>query len=192
MESELSQIESKLIRLDSALFRNPSTSWLAIDMDRLRIRHKQRLKALNRAKAKIAPIRRVPLEVMSDIFIFSLHNSKRSSIFDVRHAPHVLCRVSSSWRRLAISTPHLSYMHLEGWEMALMTERGHETNTLALIDTWLVRSGGLPLSLFVDFSSSQNISESFITLVLDVLSRHMSRWRYVHLHLSDRTEFHCW
>ncbi|KAF9480772.1 hypothetical protein BDN70DRAFT_804690, partial [Pholiota conissans] len=60
-----------------------------------------------------SPIRRVPYDVLNEIFIQCLFphslrvDERRPRLRLIQNAPMVLCQVCSSWRTMALSTPNL-------------------------------------------------------------------------------------
>ncbi|KAJ6561721.1 hypothetical protein B0H19DRAFT_902303, partial [Mycena capillaripes] len=90
--------------------------------------------------ALISPARRLPPDVVAGIFIACLP-SDRHAIMSSAEAPHLLCHVCSGWRKLALLTHRLwASLHivapLTGTKLRQINEA---------IDTWLSRSGVLPL-----------------------------------------------
>ncbi|KAJ7663968.1 hypothetical protein DFH06DRAFT_1042209, partial [Mycena polygramma] len=63
-----------------------------------------------RNSAILSPLRRMPPEVLGEIFIWTLpspRNSLSPSQFDEGASPWVLPHISSRWRAIALATPHL-------------------------------------------------------------------------------------
>ncbi|KAJ6595071.1 hypothetical protein DFH09DRAFT_887300, partial [Mycena vulgaris] len=61
-------------------------------------------------KGVLSPIRRIPPEILAEIFLNCRQNSRASefySITDPSEAPLLLGRVCSSWRVIAHGTPRL-------------------------------------------------------------------------------------
>ncbi|KAF8213658.1 hypothetical protein K438DRAFT_1547607, partial [Mycena galopus ATCC 62051] len=57
-------------------------------------------------KALISPVRRLPLDIMQEIFIACLP-THRNCVMSASEAPVLLGRICSSWRALSLSTPRL-------------------------------------------------------------------------------------
>ncbi|EDR06335.1 uncharacterized protein LACBIDRAFT_329040 [Laccaria bicolor S238N-H82] len=76
----------------------------------LRLRKTTEIRRIRICRQIGAPIRRLPLEILGEIFTFCLPpvmTKHRARSLCKREAPLLLCRVCSSWRNAAINTPHL-------------------------------------------------------------------------------------
>ncbi|KAF8992278.1 hypothetical protein BDQ17DRAFT_1254101, partial [Cyathus striatus] len=83
MENAASQITKKLCR---------------VDVNR---------RTISTCRSYITPIRRLPLEVLAEIFSYCLPFWQEIAFHTSRVAPLVLCQVCSVWRTLAHSLPRL-------------------------------------------------------------------------------------
>jgi hypothetical protein len=100
--------------------------------------------------------------------------------------------VSRKWRQLAWTTPNL-------WEMLYLYIGPSTTNSLAkslpgLVESWLGRSGVLPLAIFFvnDYSERSEI-EFAIPRIIEVINLHSSRWRTLLLNVvADIPEAFFW
>jgi len=54
----------------------------------------------------ISPARRVPIDVLQEIFLHTLPTS-HNALMDPHECPLLLARICSEWRRIALSTPQL-------------------------------------------------------------------------------------
>ncbi|KAJ7184891.1 hypothetical protein C8R46DRAFT_842273, partial [Mycena filopes] len=63
--------------------------------------------SLSRLICVRAPIRRVPPEILAEIFHFSCRTYENTSITDVQAAPLLLGQVCSLWRAVSQNTPRL-------------------------------------------------------------------------------------
>ncbi|KAF7376702.1 hypothetical protein MSAN_00087200 [Mycena sanguinolenta] len=103
-------------------------------------------------KALISPARRLPLDVIQEIFVACIP-THRNCVMSASEAPVLLGRICSSWRAISLTTPHLwARLHivepLRGRYGA--TDAQIETKVeqrLAIAKTWLERSGQCPLSI---------------------------------------------
>ncbi|KAJ7755544.1 hypothetical protein B0H16DRAFT_1521099 [Mycena metata] len=96
--------------------------------------------------ALLSPVRRLPGDVLREIFVSSLPSTHNAIIAD-REAPLLLCHVCAGWRSIALTTPRLwSSLHV------VVPNQSHLQNVVSLVKQWLVRSGVLPLSLSIAIS----------------------------------------
>ncbi|KAF8870648.1 hypothetical protein BD779DRAFT_1454985, partial [Infundibulicybe gibba] len=58
-------------------------------------------------KSLIAPIRKLPPEILAEIFIESLPNSPQGWRADPWHRPLLVAQINRRWRRIALTTPKL-------------------------------------------------------------------------------------
>ncbi|KAJ7349162.1 hypothetical protein DFH08DRAFT_136820 [Mycena albidolilacea] len=105
-------------------------------------------------RAIIAPIRRVPPEIMAEVFLqlTALEAEAHSQSQDflgqnylvrpvVNKAPLIFCGISRGWRAIALSTPRL-------WNsLSLRFKNKPIPTSVSLCEMWLQRSGSLPLSI---------------------------------------------
>jgi hypothetical protein len=65
---------------------------------------------LQRLRAAISPLRRVPSEILAEIFNFCVENGRKVfsyALNDPREGPILITHVSSFWRETALATPRL-------------------------------------------------------------------------------------
>ncbi|KAJ7161825.1 hypothetical protein C8R43DRAFT_991535 [Mycena crocata] len=63
-------------------------------------------------KALLSPIRRIPLDIIQEIFI-ACTPAHRNCVMSAKEAPVLLGRICSSWRCISLSTPRLwSRLHI--------------------------------------------------------------------------------
>ncbi|KAJ7875234.1 hypothetical protein B0H13DRAFT_2348186 [Mycena leptocephala] len=92
--------------------------------------------------ALISPARRLPDDVVAEIFAASLP-SDRNAVMSGAESPLLLCHVCKAWRNLALLTPRL-------WKSLHIVAPGDASKLQQLneaVDSWLSRSGVLPLSI---------------------------------------------
>ncbi|KAF5315988.1 hypothetical protein D9758_018111 [Tetrapyrgos nigripes] len=168
-------------------------------------------------RALLSPSRRLPAELLSEIFAHCLPRDRNPNCSQ-SEAPILLGRVCRTWRQVSLSTPYLwASIHI------VLPIRASRSVILSWIDarregveTWLGRSGSLPLSISVtDWTSTSygsrddSITEWTLTshgprddsvlehirLFLGCIFRRSSRWHTVQLHLNrDCTSMllECW
>ncbi|KAJ7227358.1 hypothetical protein GGX14DRAFT_386049 [Mycena pura] len=129
----------------------------------------------------LSPIRRIPPEVLSEIFVYCLPNDTFIQA-SVAQCPLVLIQVSSSWRSTALATPAL-------W--ASITVNISTKSCLpnpSLIKTWIARSGSCCLSFHIaesilkDYHNAEMITSASI---LELYAPHYHRWSSVRLEYQD-------
>ena len=177
----IASIETDISKLDDEMSR------LQMVMDQLAAEHQSLEKSLEQHRAVMAPIRRIPLEVLSGIFIFCADSSSSDSgsNFYVTQAPMQLTFVCNKWRRLAISMSQLwSSISLHGGDssgrgMVYYPERSIRTDMLS---TWLLRSGSSPLTLAID---ALWLEHKALTSCIEILIPHSHRWLDVTFALDE-------
>ncbi|KAK6972088.1 hypothetical protein R3P38DRAFT_3240650 [Favolaschia claudopus] len=138
-------------------------------------------------KALISPIRRIPQDVLAEIF-FACLPTHRNCVMTTSEAPVLLGRICSSWRALSLATPRL-------WASLHVVQPGgsgasNDTTTqrFETMKLWLGRSGQCPLSISVYTSYTHLFPEEPmptqaqplpIDLFLKELSFHAKRWQHV-------------
>lgn len=111
----------------------------------------QKLGSPKQAKAaplSTFPINHLPPEILAEVFWNCLPETMPQYAISSRKAPLLLCRVCSLWRKLALVTPTL-------WTTLAIVIRKLSMDLLVggqVINTWLERSGTLPLELSLLYS----------------------------------------
>ncbi|KAJ6618874.1 hypothetical protein B0H10DRAFT_2028332 [Mycena sp. CBHHK59/15] len=151
-ESNILDIDAKIARLNSQIR----------DLGCLRELEREKIASLRGA---IAPIRKLPIELLTHIFLLSV---VEKDIPDSRRNVHRICQVSPYWRQLAHSTPQL-------WTTPLRLRPFTRPNEdyLASTQTWVDRSYPLPIPIHV----SSVLSEDEILPLMGVLLSAAKRWR---------------
>ncbi|KAJ7081376.1 hypothetical protein B0H15DRAFT_1024875 [Mycena belliarum] len=112
----------------------------------LRVELEHTRRSIKYHQALISPWRRLPVEIMSEIFLFTLLDIGEdgpASVWweDDRNGTLLLCKICRLWREIAISTPAL-------WN--ILSFNLHDVSRpLDWVSTWLERSRSLPLYLQV-------------------------------------------
>jgi hypothetical protein len=105
------------------------------------------------ATAMTPPIRRLPPELLTEIFLHCLPQFVQPH---PNKAPLLLTQICSWWRCVCISSPQIwSSLELV-YKVCETTSNLHDSkrNTEALVDLWLSRSGDCPLSLSLQEDAS--------------------------------------
>ncbi|KAJ7443020.1 hypothetical protein FB451DRAFT_1376845 [Mycena latifolia] len=132
-------------------------------------------------KALISPVRRLPLDIIQEIFTACLP-THRNCVMSAVEAPVLLGRICSSWRSISLSTPHLwSWLHIVEpscpfnapyWFEKKLAQRLETTNM------WLGRSGNCPLSISLQ-SSGNSYSWGSPNKLIPALLPFASRWERI-------------
>ena len=133
------------------------------------------------------PINQLPCEILAQIFSNCVPDKTNVPIFSRNNAPLLLCRVCSSWRELALATPKM-------WTVVgiIIRDPDADPSTYSqVINTWLKRSGTLPLTLYLGQVSLlydvplSRTKPGLIKAILSVFYTHSSRWEDVTLTLYE-------
>ncbi|KAJ7263448.1 hypothetical protein C8J57DRAFT_436933 [Mycena rebaudengoi] len=138
--------------------------------------------------ALVSPVRRLPDDIVGAIILACLPPT-RNPIISGHEAPLLLCRISRTWRNVALSTPRLwASLHI-----AVPFETTRVQQLENVVSTWISRSGSVPLSVsLVSVSSSPDGLTSALlnsTTLLQTLIRVSHRWRHLRLSFPSSDYF---
>jgi len=121
--------------------------------------------------ALVAPIRRLPPEVLSEIFL--CYNDENNVLYiRLNKVPLLVGGVCSRWRTIALSTPRL-------WNSFALTIRPkHLKSDAMLAETWLARAGRCPLTIRL---ASQGTYRNPMKLLMKEFLRHCEWWYDIHI-----------
>lgn len=126
-------------------------------------------------------IRRIPDEILSEIFIWCLPASWTDGFAFCRYTRRYISQVCQRWRMITFSLPRL-------WALLAMKLRAHKPRRLEArtAETWLQRSGLCTLSLAIEFSESENYKTNVKEAhpILGVITRLAFRWREARLSIT--------
>lgn len=127
-------------------------------------------------RALLAPIRRMPLEIMQEIFVHCLPTDQFIRP-DAYKAPLLLGQICRAWRRAALSTPAL-------WNsLAIQLSQKNSDRRINLIKSWITRSSGHPICLFAYIPMA---GDDTIKAFLEVFTTNIYRWKNLRLTLPGR------
>ncbi|KAJ6557220.1 hypothetical protein DFH09DRAFT_540422 [Mycena vulgaris] len=136
-------------------------------------------------QALVAPWQRLPDEILSEIFAFTLpsfpdHTKMGLDWIDGRRGTLLLCRICRSWRQIALSTPSL-------WTiLSIHLDLSH--SSFEWIPLWLERSRSLPIYLQVIWGG---MSSPFrLNSVMSYVVAHLHHIRTLSINGLD--EIHLW
>ncbi|KAK7058036.1 hypothetical protein R3P38DRAFT_2844073 [Favolaschia claudopus] len=142
-------------------------------------------------RALISPIRRMPLDVLSEIFLACLP-THRNCVMSASEAPVILGRICSSWRALSLETPRLwARLHIAAPPWGTQWLDQQTSRRLETMKMWLARSAQCPLSIslhgghFMSPPETPPVAESAhpqstSTLFVKELIAFAVRWQRVH------------
>ncbi|KAJ7785671.1 hypothetical protein B0H16DRAFT_1487623 [Mycena metata] len=132
-------------------------------------------------KALLSPLRRLPLDIIQEIFVACLP-THRNCVMSAVEAPVLLGRICSSWRELSLSTPRLwARLHIAEPPRPRPAQIYEEkyVQRLATTKAWLGRSGHCPLSISLAGSqSSPPGTPDTVNPFLEVVLSYVSRWQH--------------
>ncbi|KAJ6502229.1 hypothetical protein C8R45DRAFT_862027 [Mycena sanguinolenta] len=122
-------------------------------------------------RALISPWRRLPVEILSEIFLFTLKvrggDRNRDDLYpwvDDRRGTLLLCQICSTWRAVALQTPAL-------WNTLSFQSYWAFRRPLDWVSTWLDRSRSSPLHLQLRWDP--NLSPNIRNSVLSAFTSHL-------------------
>ena len=151
---------------------------------------KKRQKSM--AEHSVFPINQFPREILAEIFWHCLPDMnpearKMPAQMFKKAAPLLVSSICSSWRELALATPEL-------WATVGIIIRNPDMDpsaTAHVVNTWLERSGTLPLKLYLGQLSLlydvplSKTNPALAKSILSVFYSHSSRWQDVTLSLYE-------
>ncbi|KAJ7846270.1 hypothetical protein B0H13DRAFT_2093563 [Mycena leptocephala] len=171
VQSVVSETDTRLACLDDKIAKL---------RDRLNCLEQERVSLLSywtRNQAILSPLRRLPPEVLGEIFSWTLPSTEESrDRFSIGDSPWVLTHTSAYWRAVSISTSSL-------WSRFIFTYSGNcDASTaypLPSIEAQLQRSQKLQIHFHA------NSIASGYPWIFELLSQHSSRWEELSLGLTS-------
>ncbi|KIK62002.1 hypothetical protein GYMLUDRAFT_42435 [Collybiopsis luxurians FD-317 M1] len=146
LKAVLIEPQQELLRLESEITRVQAV------LDTL-LSERSRVEAyIDAHQALISPIRQIPNETLAEIFKWCLPSDTIYGLRSLQHAPLLLTMVCRDWRRVAIETPRLwSSLHIY---FPPHLSQDAASQRIAGINSWLQRSGSLPVFISLDGGSA--------------------------------------
>ncbi|KAJ6501907.1 hypothetical protein C8R45DRAFT_924387 [Mycena sanguinolenta] len=160
----MDELESQVAMYDKAL-------------SSLQFRRKQLLQSIKTHKSILSPIRRLPPEILGEIFSLivraTFHSSGYTPLPVTQHAPWLLTRVCRHWSAVALATPTL-------WSMIYVNlDHGGYRGAVPLVKLSLARSGSA--ALIVRFYKECGCDDnSHLVEILDAILSSSDQWRTAH------------
>lgn len=187
--SQRQTIKSTILGIQEELSQLAKAKHRLVDaVDHLDKQQQELERSLLNQQALLAPVRYVPSEVLSEIFIWCLPRVDPNDEFDENiflddGVPLLLAEICSRWRAIALSTPQL-------WTTISVHFPSNVGRVLEAVQMWLKRSGSLPLAVnirwrsfekeYLQFANNANWSS------LDAILAQADRWRYAYLVLPGK------
>ncbi|KAK0232669.1 hypothetical protein IW262DRAFT_13833 [Armillaria fumosa] len=127
---------------------------------------------LARYKSALSPIRYLPRDIMIEIFSQTIHPS--TSSLDVSQGLWPLCHVSSSWRKILLSTPSL-------WSTIILVPPYTFRHSKGILAEHLLRSQSHPLRVTITQERAVTI---MVSQVCDMVLQASDRWLSANLNLD--------
>ncbi|KAF7345222.1 F-box domain-containing protein [Mycena sanguinolenta] len=128
--------------------------------------------------ALLSPARRLHEDIVREVFTATLPSTRNATISS-DEAPLLLCRVCKSWRAVALSTPQLwASFHI------VVTPPPNFERLMTLVETWLTRSGSVPLDISMVYSMASDWNWD-VSPLLETFASVSHRWKNVHLTLPN-------
>jgi hypothetical protein len=134
-------------------------------------------KYLAQNSASLSPLRRMPAEILGDIFFWSLPSLNTAlgrPCFDINDCPWVLTHVSGRWRAVALSIPSL-------WSKITINYRKNPTYPLDAVKTQIRRTERLK----IHFYGSEEFESRPQVEMFQHLAEHSSRWEDLDIILTS-------
>ncbi|KAF8218302.1 hypothetical protein K438DRAFT_1796646 [Mycena galopus ATCC 62051] len=132
-----------------------------------------KLRVQERLHSYAYPVLTLPNEIISEIFIRFLPVYPAPPPLIGLLSPTLLTHICRRWREVALGTPAL-------WRAISYPRREDQGPLLHILESWLSRSGCLPLSFLMEGIWGSLSKKSFETLVF-----HRARWEYIALGISE-------
>ena len=194
--NELQEVETEIQRLAKL-------------MELMKMKRQSIQKIINDHHIILSPARRLPPDVLHEIFFHCLPTHHNPSM-KYSESPLLLTRICSSWRAIALSSPRIwSKIHIplpgdpgvsEGFNETITVETrlndrrqrfaGVMKSRCDAVRSWLSRSGTCPLSLSVaywggDVSMHDSKEDELIQEMFDILLSFADRWTNVILSVPE-------
>ena len=142
-------------------------------LDELLRKRKPLCKFINEQNTILAPIRRLPAEILIEIFMLCM-DCDRSS-FSPERSPLLVGQVCRGWRQVALSTQKL-------WSSITVTSYRPSSAKAKL---WISRAGSTPLTIRLASGAPEFCNVEKMHPAIVVLVQHCDRWRHLDLRIHD-------
>ncbi|KAH9480789.1 hypothetical protein JR316_0007389 [Psilocybe cubensis] len=160
--------------------------------------------SMNRYSSILAPIRRVPEDILQMIFIHCLP-THRNPTMGASNPPMLLTRICRRWRSIAFSLPilwariHIPFRivgDIHPQHPGYLIVPAHTVSTVLqhrcqAVADWLTRSGDCPLSISItclkDYHHDCDFQPETSILLLKIVAKYAPRWAFMQLKIPLET-----
>ncbi|KAJ7155881.1 hypothetical protein C8R46DRAFT_1005110 [Mycena filopes] len=185
VESVISEIDERMRRLEDEHFAYYLRTLLSTTWEKSTQLGEEEYEALLKYRAQnlavISPLRRLPFEVLAEIFSWTLRPvsevGDRYGGFDRRCNPWALTHVCRRWRAVAISSPAL-------WSLFMLVFNDDDASydyPLDMIETQLERARNLK----IHFYGSETADSQAQIDIFRYLAAHAARWEVLDIELTS-------
>ncbi|KAJ7330518.1 hypothetical protein DFH08DRAFT_967053 [Mycena albidolilacea] len=179
IDSVISKTEARLVWLDDEIPK------LREKLKQLEYERASLPRYVTCNKAALAPLRRMPPEVLGEIFSWTLPtiaNVLNAGKFDMAQSPWLLTQISSRWRAVSLSIPSLWSRVVIQYPRLKYTAPGRIHYSHALAETQISRAQTLKIHFYCCEQTDPRPQIHMFYL----LSQHSSRWEELSLALTPK------
>lgn len=167
IKDALSKLQSDLLQIDCEIYHIQSVQAQLLQK-------RDELREFGRVhNALLSSLRRFPHELLSYTFLLSVSDIDDTNAQELRKAVMLPAQVCRQWRNVALSTPRLwSQIHIDLKKRNLKEEA-------EFAQTWLVRSGGCPLSISLSQFMAVDVHKPLTPF--ETIFAHSDRWERLSL-----------
>ncbi|KAJ6485566.1 hypothetical protein C8R45DRAFT_997036 [Mycena sanguinolenta] len=190
-DSDVVFIQSVVSKADARLaYLEDEISKLRVQLKRFEEERQSLTVYRARNKAILSPVRRIPPEILGDIFWWTLppirdDSNLARSRFDFRNSPWLLTHISPRWRAISFATSSLWSRIVIDYSEIHQRARSQGPSSeyhLSLVQAQIQRSQQLQIHFYacLEMDSRPQIQ------MFELLSQHSSRWEELSLGLSSK------
>ncbi|KAJ3576068.1 hypothetical protein NP233_g677 [Leucocoprinus birnbaumii] len=149
------------------------------------------LRLIEGHKALLSPLNGLPTDILEEIFYHCLPTT-RNATMSPDEPPLLFGRVSKRWREVVYSSPRMwATLHIVVLQAESPQYKQRMEDMTKSVDSWLSRSGALPLSISIYHNNPSSSAHSRRSmdrksqLLLNTIAHHSHRWRAVYLSLRN-------
>ncbi|SJL15249.1 uncharacterized protein ARMOST_18737 [Armillaria ostoyae] len=177
-DEDLSQIQDAVFASEqaishlAALLTGQCSQLLAEEASQLNERHKSLTQYVSNCRSLLAPIRRLPRDVLEIVFAFVPSSEDHS--LNIQRTPWSLTHICYAWRDIVLSTPSL-------WAK-IDIRPPYTLSSMTILDRHLQLSGEYPLDISISYQDSFEEDDRDI---LRLILQHSTHWKRMQIKLND-------